>query len=243
VSVVRATGGVLRLLWCQERSEIHYLVVNAVVLPAALTYIGFRLSDDPATRRAWIAGAVTLGIGLSAIANVAIPMLIDRFGGRLDLLRSLPLPKEAYLLAYLSLACLHSVAVVGALLLLLGAVGMLPSAAGLLSGVLPAAVACTLAWSAIGFALAMRAPDLDRGSALTLALGLGLGFLSPVFYAVSDLPAIVRPLAWLSPFTHFADALRAALSGAPVPTSSWAVSSLLAVVLVGSSLRLVRWHE
>jgi ABC-2 type transport system permease protein len=220
------------------------MLFNSFVMPAFVAYMGFMLAGDSLERRRWwMAGAITLGLGMGGLAQVGFAILTDRFLGRLDLLRSSPVSKAAYYAAQVGLGVAQGVVLVLGALALLAALGM---AAPGVWGVLAALLAAVLAGSAIGglgAAMAFAARDFDGGNTAVAIAAIGLAVASPVFYEIEALPSLLRPLAWLSPFTHIAPLLRAVIAGAPLPGASLAATVGLALVLNVLSYRLARWQQ
>ncbi len=240
----RETLAVLRLLWAQERSAFQFLLFNAFAMPAFVAYLGLMLAGGSlAEQRWWMAGSVTLGLGMGGLAQVGFAVLTDRFLGRLELLRSSPVSKRAYYTAHVSLAVLESVVLVLVALALLTALGIAAPGPGGVAAALLAALCAGSAIGGLGAALAFSARDFDAGNTAVAIAALGFAVASPVFYEITALPWALRPVAWLSPFTHIAPLLRAVIAGAPIPGGALAATLGLALVLNAVSYRLARWPE
>jgi len=244
VSLLRETGAVLRLYWACERSNIQFLAFNAFLMPATVAYMGMMIAGaEVAEQRFWMAGAVTLGLGMGGLAQVGFAVLNDRFLGRLDLVRSSPVSKAAYYAAQVSLAVLESVMLVVVALGLLRALGIAhPGAGGVAAGLL-AAVCAGSAIGGLGAVMAFRAPDFDAGNTVVGIAAIGLAVASPVFYDIDALPAVLHPVAWLSPFTHVAPLLRAVLAGEALPAGPLAATVAVAAAYNALSYRFARWQE
>jgi len=243
VNALRETRALLRLFWAQERSAFQFLLFNAFAMPAFVAYLGFMLAGGSLeAKRWWMAGSITLGLGMGGLAQVGFAVLTDRFLGRLDLLRSSPVSKFAYYAAHVSLAVVESLVLVLTALALLTALGIAaPGPAGIAAGVV-AAICAGSAIGGLGAALAFSARDFDAGNTAVAISAIGLAVASPVFYEITALPWALRPVAWLSPFTHIAPLLRAAIAGAPIPGAALAATLALALVLNALSYRLARWQ-
>lgn len=244
MSPARQSLAVLHLLWVHERGQFQFALFNTFVMPATLAYLGaMLLGDSPAKLRWWLAGSVTFGLGMGGLAQVGFAILNDRFLGRLDLLRASPVSKSAYYVAQIAVAVLQAVALVVVSLIAFRLLGLARAdAASLAVGALVAVCAAS-AIGGLGAAMAFRARDFDRGNTVVAIAALGLAAASPVFYELSDLPALLRPVAMLSPFTHIAPLLRALFDGDPVPPTALAVTLVLAVVINAASYCLARWQE
>jgi ABC-type polysaccharide/polyol phosphate export permease len=244
VSAAGETVAVLRLLWAQERSAFQFLLFNAFAMPVFVAYLGLMLAGGSLDQqRWWMAGSITLGLGMGGLAQVGFAVLTDRFLGRLALLRSSPISKQAYYTAHVSLAVAESLVLVLVALALLTALGIAePGPAGVAAGAL-AAVCAGSAIGGLGAALAFGARDFDSGNTAVAICALGFAVASPVFYEISALPWALRPVAWLSPFTHIAPLLRAVIAGAPIPGGALAATLGIALLLNAVSYRWARWQE
>ena len=91
----------------------------------------------------------------------------------------------------------------------------------------------TLAFMALGIAVAMVAPSLESASLFLQMFSLPMSFLCGVFFKVDTLPA---PLEWLSkalPLTYLVDAIRANVRyGAPITEHGGEIFALLAWFVV-----------
>lgn len=238
---LRQTAHLVNLFGAQERGKFQGLLFNGFALPALMAYLGERTITGVESLRAWLAGSIVLALGMNGIAQAGYTALVDRFANRLALLRSAPVPKEAYYAALVVVAILESLIIVVAGLVLFGAAGVATlTVAGSAAGVL-GAVAAGAALAGIGAAIAFRVRDFDTGNAAISIAALGLALVSPVLYSVDALPAPLRLVAWLSPFTYLTPLLHAALAGAPPP--AWAVAGCLiqSIVVNVACLRWLPW--
>ena len=132
--------------------------------PAFVAYLGLMLAggslEEP---RWWMAGSITLGLGMGGLAQVGFAVLTDRFLGRLDLLRCSPVSKRAYYTAHVSLAVVESLVLV--LVALAPAHGARArgarAAAGVAAGAARRALVAGSAIGGLGAALAFGARDFD----------------------------------------------------------------------------------
>jgi ABC-type polysaccharide/polyol phosphate export permease len=244
---VTAVGEVLRVLhlyWTHERRLYQFLLVNALAVPATIAYLGWRLiPDDPERLRWWLAGSVAFGLGMGGFAQVGFAILNDRFLGRLDLVRSAPVSKRAYLCAQVAVGVLESLALVWIALLGFAALGVAELTVAGLAAALATGLLAGAAMGGLATAIAFRAPGFDEGNTAVAMTALGLAAASPVFYDIDALPRLLHPVAWLSPFTHVAPLLRAVLAGQPPPPVPLVATGVLAVALVVAGYRLARWSE
>lgn len=236
------TADLLRLFWRHERSQIQHVAFSGVILPGTIAYMGVMVVEDPVRRTAWLAGAVTFGLGMSAVAVVGFGILWDRFSGRLALLRSLPLSKGAYFASHVLVAMLESVLVVIVAVVGLGAAGVIQPGDGALPLGVGMALCAGASLGGFGALIASRARDFDSGNTTVMVLTMALAFLSPVFYPASLLPWPLQAVSWLSPFTHVAPVLRALFSGGAVPLAPLLGTLALAAVFSTASYRMLRWQ-
>jgi ABC-2 type transport system permease protein len=234
----------LRLYWAQERGQFQFALFNSFVMPGTLAYLGLMLlPEDLDLLRWWMAGSVAFGLGMGGLGQVGFAVLNDRFLGRLDLLRTFPVARGAYYGAQIAVAVLQAVALVVVSLVALRLLEIAPLDLFTVAAGVAVAVCASVAIGGLAAALALRARDFDAGNTAVAVAALGLAAISPVFYALSDLPRWLQPLAVLSPFTHIAPLLRALLAGRPLPTGSLLATLALALLLNVVAYRLIRWSE
>jgi lipooligosaccharide transport system permease protein len=87
----------------------------------------------------------------------------------------------------------------------------------------------------------------DEGSAFSVIFRLVLipmTLFSGTFFPVDRLPAVVRPITWLSPLWHGTELARAAVLGGASPLGALGHSAfLVAVVVVGSVVAVRRFRR
>lgn len=244
MQAVTHVGHLFRLYWLQERSNFQYMLFNAVVLPGMMCYLGLRVAGDaPAEQVWWISGALTMGLGMTAMSQTGFAILNDRFAGRLAVLRTSPVPKLAYYLTHVGLAVAESVALVVVALGLLRLLGLSALTVAGFATAVAAAVCAGSALGGLGAALATRAVDFPTGGDNVALAGYALTFVSPVFWDAAGLPLPVRLVTWISPFTHVADLMRAVVAGAALPGAALGATLAMAALFNVVSYRLVRWQE
>ena len=234
---------VLSLYVRQQRNYIHVVLLNSLILPGVIAYLGSRMVNSREGLIQWLSASIALALGIGPMTQVGYCAMIDRFANRLPLLRNSPVPKYAYVEAMILLALVQCVVVIVlacGLFAVLG-VGRLTTA-GVMAGVL-AAVGAGFSLGGFSVALAFRARDMDTGKALISMASYGLVLLSPVFYSLNELPRLARPLAFLIPFTFIEPMTRAAIEGQSAPV--WTIEGclVLAIALNIISYRCVPWCE
>jgi ABC-2 type transport system permease protein len=236
------TAAMLRLFTARERGRLGFLLLDSLLLPAAICHLGVRVAGRAGPGRTWfLTGGIAMGLGTGAIYLVGAAVLDDRFRGRLQLLRVQPTIKLAYHLANVALAVVSAAAllfVAIAALAFLHAIDVTPGVVGM--GMLLALLAGG-SLGGLGGAVASRAHDYDLGYTTLSAVALGLACASPVFYPQDALPGPLRVLAQLSPMTHAASVLRSLTAAHPVPLDALAALTVLAVAINLGAYRLLRW--
>lgn len=152
----------------------------------------------------------TVTIGLVALPQFLAQAKAD---GRLEYFFTLPISREAYLLAQVTFVALMALPGV-AFALILGAwhygVGLQFDPLVLL--VIPLTI---LSLSGVGIALAMISPHQQLTNALTQLIIFYVLFFAPVLVPRQQLPNVLQHVAVLLPPTYAADALRATVTDLP----------------------------
>jgi len=95
----------------------------------------------------------------------------------------------------------------------------------------------------LGSVIAARARSFTEGSLLTDALGAGLVFLAPVYYAPEMMPRSLRGVSQLLPTAFAARAVETTLAGGYAVGTDAVVLGLMAVLTLGLGFRLTKWRE
>jgi ABC-2 type transport system permease protein len=236
----------LELKLASRRGE--NILVTLVVPVAVLLFFGGGATyafDDPVRRL--VPGSVALAIVATGFVSLGIATAYERHYGVLKRLGGAPLPRWAFLAAKLA----------GVLLLVVAQVVLLAVVANLAFGwtpgpswspalVLLALVLGTLAFVALGLLLA---GTLRAEAMLALANGMFLAFLmlGGIIVPVTELPALLQPIAAVLPVTALADLLRVAFDSIPPgsrvfdPGDSLAVLAAWALGAAVVAARAFRW--
>lgn len=189
-----------------------------------------------------VPGVLALAVVSTAMVSLGIATAFERRYGVLKRLGPTPLGRDALLVAKI-LTVVGVEAVQAAVLVAAGvALGWAPGhAAGM-----PAAVGVmatgTVAFAGVGLLMAgvLRAE-------VTLALANGfyilLLLLGGMAFPLERLPAPLEAVARLLPAAPLAACLRAALTGAGIPTGALAILAAWAVAAPVAAARLFRWEE
>src|SRR5438445_182759 len=75
----------------------------------------------------------------------------------------------------------------------------------------------------VGFAIGATTKNARRANSIPQVLSIALGFLPPVYYPLSRLPAIAQPIAMLIPTTHAAQLAKYYFGLISIPASEVAI--------------------
>ncbi len=242
MNALRQTIAVARLILSHERGNFQFQLFNAFVYPATIAYMGWMMvGESPELLRTWMAGSVCMGLGMSGFAQAGFGVVTDRFTGRMGLLRCMPISRGAYLAAQVGAVVAVSLALVCSALLLFAALGVAKLSAASFTGGVLGAVGAGASVGALGALLGFWARDFDSGNTTVAMAALGMALVSPVFYDVGELPLLLQPVAWLSPFTGIAAVLRSAVDGSALPLGALAWTLASAFLWAGLSYRRIEW--
>src|SRR5258708_23170901 len=208
-------GCVFRIQLMSMHAEAGPFFLAALVFPAAMYLFTWAVSGTEAAldqnRLRFLAGTIVFSLSLTSISWLGYLLLENRFTGRLKLFATLPLAPSSYILGFLGFAFVQA-ALGTTVLLLIGrtlGVGMRPSIL-MLTLVIMLTVLCLCGFGVI---IAPRARSFTEGSLLTDALGAGLVFLAPVYYAPEAMPQPLRVVSQWLPTAFAARAVKMTLAG------------------------------
>jgi ABC-type multidrug transport system permease subunit len=237
---------VFRIHLARLRAEAGPFMLAALVFPSGMylftSVIGN--ADETSTMLAqnrvrFLAGSIVFSLSLTVISWLGYLLLENRFTGRLKLFATLPLAPSSYVFGILTFALAQ-----GALgtISLLGVRTWLSLPFGFVSLALVVALTM-LCLCGLSVIIAARVRSFSEGSLLTDALGAGLVFLAPVYYAPEVLPKFLRPLAQLLPTAYAARAVQTTLAGSFAIGNELLALALMAIVTLSLGFRLMRWRE
>jgi ABC-2 type transport system permease protein len=198
-----------------NRAEIWFVAmiqgVLAVSFVLGFSYLIPQITDQQAL--VLTTGAATYNI--VTVALVSLPQLLGQHkaDGRLEYFLSLPVPREAYLLAQVTYVAL--LALPGwAFTLAFGAwhYDLTLSLHPLVMVVVPLAI---LSLAGVGIAVALLSPHQQLTNALSQLVVFYVLLFAPVLMSREQLPAVLRHAAVAVPPTYAADAMRATLTDLP----------------------------
>lgn len=165
------------------------------------------------TARFIVTGTATQG--LVTIGLVLLPQLLAqaRHEGRLEYLLAMPISREAYLLALVSVVGI--MALPGVLFCLLFGAWHYGFALEWSPLVIPVVLLGIASLAGVGIALAMYSPHQQVTNALTQLIIFYVLFFAPVLMPREQLPGLLQWTARLAPPTYAAEALRAAVTDLP----------------------------
>lgn len=214
VAVALPSGGALALLGAQVVAELRQMfripeyVVGVVGVPVILYAMfgvpnaGQRLpggTDVGAMLMASISGYAVVS---SAIFTFGVDVAHERGQGWLRRLRCTPMPMWAFFAGKVAAALVVTVIIYGLIWAVALGLARLPFDAGLAARTLPVLLAGTVAFSAMGFALAFLARP-KAASAIGNLLFLPLSFCSGFFTPLAGLPQVLQDVAPWLPTYHF----------------------------------------
>jgi ABC-2 type transport system permease protein len=117
-------------------------------------------------------------------------------------------------------------------------------------GVLLLLATSLLMWTGlvfVGFAIGATTKNARRANSIPQVLSIALGFLPPVYYPLSILPAIAQPFAMLIPTTHAAQLAKFYFGLIRIPTSElvigWAYLLGFAALMGFLASRRAHWVD
>lgn len=145
-----------------------------------------------------------------------------------------PITVAGIVLGELSWIAVRLTLVTGAFVLVMAAFGLVRSPLGLLA--VPAAVLTGLAFAAPIVAFTATQPN-DQGFNAIFRFGITPLFLfSGTFFPIEQLPAVIRPIAWVTPLWHGVELARDLVLGRVDPPVELVHLAVLGAFVVGGTL-------
>jgi ABC-2 type transport system permease protein len=174
-----------------------------------------------------LAGVLGYGVASTAFAGLAIILVLRREGGILKRLRATPLPAPTYLGAVLASTLVVYAIEAAALIVLARVMFGVPFPTQWLSLVL-ALLLGTLAFAALGIALAGYIRSGEGSSAVVNAIYLPTAFLSGSFWTPHAYPRFLEVIAEILPLTYFIRLMRDVVIRNETIWSSWESAAVVA---------------
>lgn len=189
------------------------------------------------------AGFAVYGVAVAAFVNLAGGIAEQRGQGVLKRLRGTPMPPWSYLVGHIASSLLVGLLTVT----LVFGVGAAAFGVSLPPGRwLPTLLVFTLAimcFAACGLALVSLVDGPQAVVAATLSLLLPLSFVSDIFIAVEEMPAVLNAIGWAFPLRHAVAAAVTATSGGALDGAFWGHLLVMAGWLAGAALVALRWFR
>lgn len=243
----------LRRDWRIARSYRLQFVLDVAVAPLSLALFFFlsrlvdpsRLPDDADLAGGYFSyaalGVVVLRMLQTALTSFATKLSTEQTTGTFETLLAEPISSTTVVLGTASFELLRALVTGAVTLLVAAAFGLrfqlgIGSLVGLLIG-LPALVAT---FAAVGVVIGAFAVIVKQVTALLGLATAAMGLLAGAYFPVELLPAPLRVVANLLPFTWGIDVLRAALLRGELAADRLALLAAFAVVSLPASLLLFR---
>lgn len=190
----------------------HSTLLTSLVAPMlSIIALGSFAQGTDETLPYILTGNIVMTLMFGTLNNMASRFTYMRFAGTLEYYATLPIRREALIIAtvaaffVLSLPSLLVILAFGAFFLKLSL-----SFNFLILVVIPL---CVLPLAGLGATIGTNARTPESSGSLSLLLTMGMLFIGPVLIPASRLPNIVLILGYLSPATYAASALRQSLLG------------------------------
>jgi ABC-2 type transport system permease protein len=236
---------VFRIQLISMRAEAGPFLLAALVFPAAMylfaNAVGGVAAANDESRLRFLAGSIVFSLSLTSISWLGYLLLENRFTGRLKLFATLPLAPSSYIFGILVFAFVQATLATSTLLLMGRVLGV-----HVMPNIMPLALVVMLSVLCLcgfGVIIAARARSFTEGSLLTDALGAGLVFLAPIYYAPETMPHGLRVVSEWLPTTFAARAVVTTLAGGYRIGTELLALSLMAVATLALGLRLTKWRE
>jgi ABC-2 type transport system permease protein len=195
--------------------------------PLLFVLLGSAFGEDADDATYLVAGLVGYAVANTALAGLAIMLVVRREFGILKRLRSTPLPASVYLAAALVsnlvVVALQSVAVVALGVFLFDADSPADTISFLLALVLGA-----IAFAGLGLAAAALIRSAEAVAAVVNVVVLPMSFLSGSFGRADELPTVLQALADVLPLKYLVElAFTSYADGEPITDHLGAVAVLL----------------
>jgi ABC-2 type transport system permease protein len=242
---------VFRIHLARLRAEAGPFILAALIFPSAMYLFASAIGNSESTgallmpnRLRFLAGSIVFSLSLTAISWLGYLLLENRFTGRLKLFATLPLAPSSYvfgiLIFGLAQATLGTISLLTVARLLGVRTQLQPLSFATLALIVMLTMLCLCGLSVI---IASRVRSFSEGSLLTDALGAGLVFLAPVYYAPEMIPRLLRPFAQLLPTACAARAVQTTLAGGFAIGGDVFALALMAVITLSLGFTLMRWRE
>lgn len=225
------------------RGEIWFIAMVQIVLSLGLVFgFGFLIPDISKTTALYL----VTGTATQAFITVGLVMLPQmlaqaREAGRIEYFLTLPISREAYLLALVTVVALIALPSV-AFCIALGA-WHYDLSFNFEPAFIAVAFLAVFSLAGVGVAMAVYSPHQQVTNALTQLIIFYVLFFAPVLLPKEQLPEVLQFTSTFAPPTYAADGVRATLTDLPgthLARSLWVMSGFAAGSLVLSAVAMRR---
>lgn len=215
MTAVRQYRDLLSIQLRSMRDEVPMIAVIQIVLSLGLVLgMGYLIPNISKTSSTFlITGTATQSFVTMGLVMLPQMLSQSKAEGRIEYFLTMPISREAYLLALITVVAVTALPGV-AFTLLFGAWHY-----GITLHVDPAfflvMVLCVLSLAGVGVALAMFTPHMQLVNAITQMIIFYVLFFSPVLLPSSQLPSFLQETSRVAPPTYAADGVRATLTDLP----------------------------
>ncbi|MEO8539870.1 MAG: ABC transporter permease [bacterium] len=215
MNVLRQYRDLLSIQLRSMRDEVLMIAVIQIVLALGLVlgmgYLIPNISEASATFL--VTGTATQSFVTMGLVMLPQMLSQSKAEGRIEYFLTMPISREAYLLALITVVAVTSLPGV-AFTLLFGAwhYGLTLSFEPTFLVVM---LLCVLSLAGVGVALAMFTPHQQLVNAITQLIIFYVLFFAPVLLPASQLPNLLQQTAKLAPPSYAADGVRATLTDLP----------------------------
>jgi ABC-2 type transport system permease protein len=210
-----------------------------LLLPLLLLVVFSSLNARPAAF--YVPGLAALAVVAASFVNLVISLTAQREAGVLKRRRSTPISASALIAARSLVAGAVSLASVAAVVATGGLAFGVPLDASALPGVVLTALAGSVTFTVLAYALSAQIRSADAAQPMVQALTVPLYLISGVFIPDSQLPGSVQRLAGLLPVERLADGLRHACESGGVAWDDLLVLAAWAGAGLVLALRRFAW--
>jgi ABC-2 type transport system permease protein len=215
MTAIRQYRDLLSIQLRSMRDEVPMIAVIQIVLSLGLVLgMGYLIPNISKTSATFlITGTATQSFVTMGLVMLPQMLSQSKAEGRIEYFLTMPISREAYLLALITVVAVTALPGV-AFTLLFGAWHY-----GITLSVDPAfflvMVLCVLSLAGVGVALAMFTPHMQLVNAITQLIIFYVLFFAPVLLPSSQLPSLLQETAKVAPPTYAADGVRATLTDLP----------------------------
>ena len=238
---LRDIGSVFEIKFLMFLRTWYWYLIGTLVFPVGMFYFARALAPDTpeAVRRAMI-GTIVFGATMMTTNMLAQSVIQDRFQGRLKLIITMPVSKNAYAFGVLIFGSMLAATTIAMLLVVALIAGVDYS---MTWAFFPIVVGVLLTMSGLTLFIISYAPSAEVGGIMSNLMGILVAFISPVYFPMEQAPAVMRMFGWVSPLRYAADGMMKTFSGRTDVLVELVILLGFAVVTMSLGLWRLRWRE